>query len=144
MQINFKQELKKLGLNNNNCIIIGSGILQALGIRPAYDIDLVVKQDVYDLLKKSYQLIVSKNHGNEILKNDLFEIGTQWVIFEKPHTYDTLLKSSQIVDDLLYIRLDFLLRVKKSWIKNKTSRPKDFKDIELITKYIKMQENIRV
>ena len=36
------KKLRELGLNADNAIVIGSGILQALGIRKSNDIDLVV------------------------------------------------------------------------------------------------------
>lgn len=135
----MKKDLKKFKLTPENCVVIGSGILQALGIRKNKDIDVVVKEDTYNTLKKTNQFDIKENHGREVLDNGLFEIGTEWFVLEKSYKYDDLLKVSEIINGVRYINLDFLLRVKKSWVNSKTSRQKDVKDIELIEKYIKRQ-----
>ncbi len=137
MKTNIKRKLKKLNLTSNNCVVIGSGILQVLGIRESKDIDVVVKQDAYNLLKKSNQFTIAENYGREILEGCLFEIGTEWVVLGKPYKYNDLLKESELIKGIRYNNLDFLLKVKKSWVKSKNSRQKDIKDIELIKKYLK-------
>lgn len=60
----MKKTLQKLSLNPDNSIVIGSGILQALGIRKSKDIDIVATQEIYDSLKKTGEFTISKNHGN--------------------------------------------------------------------------------
>lgn len=136
----MKKDLKKLKLTPENCIVIGSGILQALGIRKSKDIDVVVKQDTYNTLKKTNQFAIKKNHGREILNDGLFEIGTDWFVFGKSYKYNDLLKVSEVIDGVRYNNLDFLLSVKKNWVSNKISRPKDIKDIKLMEEYIKQRQ----
>ena len=136
----MKKKLKKFNLTPENCVVIGSGILQALGIRKSKDIDVVVKQGTYDALKETNQFTVKKNHGREILDDGLFEIGTEWVVLGKSYRYDDLLKVSEVVDSVRYNNLDFLFRVKKSWVSGKTSRPKDVRDIELMEEYFKQRQ----
>lgn len=133
----MNKQLKKFNLNPNNSVVIGSGILQALGIRKSKDIDMVVKQDIYDKLKKSGQFSIFENQGKEILDDGLFEIGVNWMVLGKAYTYNDLLKFSEIIDGVRYNSLNFLLKVKESWVDGKTSRPKDIKDIKLIKKYLK-------
>lgn len=135
----MKKHLNKLNLNPENCVIIGSGILQALGIRNSNDIDAVVKQDTYDSLKKSGKFTVEEYHVRETLEGGLFEIGTDWNVLGKKYCYDDLLKVSEIIDGVRYNKLEFLLKCKKSWVENKTSRPKDMKDIELIEEYFRQR-----
>ena len=72
----MKKVLQKLGLKPNNSIVIGSGILQALGIRKSKDIDIIVTQEIYDSLKKTGKFDVLQNHDRESLKGGFFEIGT--------------------------------------------------------------------
>ncbi len=132
----MKKILQKLGLNPNNSIIIGSGILQALGIRKSKDIDIVVNQEIYDSLKKSGKFTTSKNHGRETLTDDLFEIGTSWNVLGKSHNFKDFDNDSIVIDGVRYITLDFLYKAKRSWVQGGYARQKDIEDIKLIEKYI--------
>lgn len=132
----MKRILQKIGLSPDNSVVIGSGILQALNIRKSKDIDLVITKDLYDSLKKSGKFIVSANHGREILVDDRFEIGTNWFVLGKHYGFGDFEKESIIIEGVRYITLDFLYRVKKSWLAQKDVRQKDIDDIKLIEEYI--------
>lgn len=43
-------ETKKLDLSRGEYVVIGGGLLNALGVRPAKDVDLLVSQAVFDKL----------------------------------------------------------------------------------------------
>lgn len=133
----MKSMLQKLGLNPDNSVVIGSGILQALGIRNSKDIDLVTSQEMFDSLSKSGNFSVTKNHGRNILKDDLFEIGTEWNVLGKSYKFENFLDDSIVIEGVRYITLDFLLKAKKSWINEGSARKKDIEDVKLIEKYIK-------
>lgn len=45
--MNFKQKIAELNLPTNSYVVVGSGILGALGIRESNDIDLVVTEEEY-------------------------------------------------------------------------------------------------
>ncbi len=129
--------LKRLGLNPNNSIVIGSGILQALKIRKSGDIDMVVTQEAYDLLRKSGKFTISENHGREILADDTLEIGANWIILGKAYNFEDFKDDSVVIDGVRYITINFLYKAKKSWLKNDDDvREKDIKDIELIEGYL--------
>ena len=49
--VNFNDQIQRLSLNSTEFIIMGSGILQALGIRNSNDIDLVVPINIFEKLK---------------------------------------------------------------------------------------------
>jgi len=121
----MQKKLQKLGLNPDNSIVIGSGILQALNIRKSNDIDLVVSSKDYTRLKKT----------GKILKTDNIEIATIWQVSGKKYYFKNLAENSTVINNVRYITLDFLYKTKKSWITNGTARPKDLKDIKLIEKY---------
>ncbi len=127
--------LERLGLNPDNSIVIGSGILQALGIRKSRDIDLVVTQEIYTSLKKSGNFKIVESHSREILKDDLFEIGTDWNVLGKSYSFEDFDNNSIIIDGVRYITLDFLYRAKKSWLHQKNVRQKDIEDVRLIELY---------
>jgi len=138
----MKKILEKIGLNPNNSVIIGSGILQALDIRQSHDIDVVANGEIYKKLKKSENFTIIQKHDRETLKNKTFEIGINWFVLGKFYTYNDFIKDSVIIDGVRYITLEFLLKVKKSWIKEGAIRPKDIDDIKLIENYMKAQSNL--
>lgn len=132
----MKGKLLSLGLNSDNSVVIGSGILQALGIRDSKDIDLVVTQDEYDRLKKSGRFEAHETqYKREVLKDQLFEIGTSWDVLDKKYRFNDFGKDSVVIDGVRYVTLDFLYRTKESWLKAGTARPKDINDLELIEEY---------
>lgn len=133
----MRDSLRKFGLNSNNSIIIGSGILQALSIRKSNDTDVVVKKDEYNILKSTGKFEISVNHGQEILMRGKFEIGTGWSVLGKLYRFENLENESIVIGEIRYITLDFLYRVKKSWLKLNDVRQKDIDDVDLIEKYFK-------
>ena len=135
--MNIKSNLGKINLNQNNSIVIGSGILNALSIRKIKDIDLVVDSNAYIRLSSDKHFEKSENHGQEILTDELFEIGRNWDVMGKNRNFKDFLPDSIVINDVRYITLQFLLDVKKSWVKDKDVRQKDIDDIELIENYLK-------
>ncbi len=133
--LTMKKKLQKLGLNSDNSIVIGSGILQALEIRKSKDIDIVTTQKIYDILKKSGKFTIKQNNGREILTKDLLEIGTKWKVLGKSYKFEDFNNNSIVIDNIRYITLEFLYKAKKSWVREGTVRPKDKIDIKLIEEY---------
>jgi len=131
----IKEELEKFGLNPNNAVVIGSGILDALNIRKSNDIDVVVAEETYLQLCNNDSLKKSEKRGLKILTNDLFEIGTNWVALGKNWRLNDFLKESVIIDGVRYVTLEFLLAVKRSWVSENDARQKDIDDINLIEDY---------
>lgn len=119
-----------------NTIIIGSGILEALGIRTSHDVDMVVDQETYETLEKTGEYQVDFVFGNNILHKDNFEIGTGWNVLGHNYTFSDLLPESVIVEGRRYNSLEFLLKVKKSWAAGDSPRQKDVDDVALIEKYL--------
>lgn len=135
MSMNIKKSLERLSLDAGNAVVIGSGILNALGIRESKDIDVVVDRDTYSRLSADAHFRKEQNHDREILADDLFEIGTNWVVLGREWKFADLLDTSVVIDGMRYITLQFLLDTKRSWVQNGTFRPKDKDDIELMEIY---------
>ena len=128
--------MQKIGLSSDNCIVIGSGILQVLGIRQSKDIDVVVTKDVYDQLKNSGKFKSAKNEEREVLVNGICEIGSYWEVLGKSYKFENLCPESTTINGVRYITLEFLYKVKQSWVKNDSEvRQKDVDDIKLIKDY---------
>ena len=127
--MNFSQKIQHIGLPEGSYVVVGSGILNALGIRESNDIDLVVSGDVYNVLDaKGWE------HGTwsdqEVLRYDVFEAGQYWY----GKLVGDLLKTAQVVDGVAYLSLDDVYEWKK-----KLGRPKDIKDLALIDEFCEKQ-----
>ena len=135
MPINIKSKLAGLNLLTDNSIVIGSGIMNALNIRPSNDIDVVVSSSTYENLRTSGKFNAETKHGRQILTDSIFEIGKSWSVLGKDYNLTDLLKESVIINDVHYITLDFLLSVKESWLQDENVRQKDLEDVQLIKEH---------
>ena len=141
--MNIKKELDKIGLTPDNSIVIGSGILNALGIRETKDIDVVVDEDAYSHLSSDNRFEKRINHAQEVLTDDIFEIGISWKTLDRVWRFNDFLTNSVLIDNVRYLTLQFLLDVKRSWLKDKDVRQKDIDDVKLIEDNLKYKKLYR-
>lgn len=128
---NLLEELKKLNFPKDKYVIFGSGILSALNIREASDLDIIIKSDIFeDLWNKYPEYITDKPYrclnigGIEIidkLNND-----------EGYESVNRIIDNAIVIDGFPYITLEDL-KIRKAIM----GREKDLKDIELINEYLK-------
>lgn len=128
--MNIVERLKELHLSDGDFVVVGSGILNALGIRESGDIDLIVSEAAYARLDAD-----GWTHGlwgeQVVLQKDIFDLGRIW--FGKD--VEDLLKDAQFVDGVPYLSLEDVY----AWKKIK-GRDKDIRDLELIQAYWKSNE----
>lgn len=135
--MNIKAQINNLGLDESNAVVIGSGILEALGIRDCGDIDVVVSEGTFEKLSKTGKFTPGENYGVRVLINDIFDIRMIWNVLGKPYKLDDLMEVSRVIDGVRYITLEFLLKTKESWvIHDEQVRPKDIRDISLMKEYL--------
>lgn len=132
----IKNKLNELGLNSENAVVIGSGILNALNLRESKDIDVVVTDEKYKELSADSRFRKEQNHGHEILTDDLFEIGTSWTVVGRNWKFDDLLNHSTMIDGVRYNTVEFLLDAKRHWIADGEGRQKDIDDVKLMEQYL--------
>ena len=135
----LREKLSDLGLDLSNSIVIGSGIMEALGIRQSNDIDLVVTDAVYRRLKGEGVFEETTTRGRRILAGNQYEIGAFWQVLGKDRNLSELRKRSIVVEGVRYVSLEFLLDVKKSWLLDDDVRQKDRDDVHLIERYLRQQ-----
>lgn len=124
--MDIKSKILSLNLPKDSFIVVGSGILQALGIRDSDDIDMVVSQEAFGKLDQAgWQH--DKWSDQVVLKRDEFDIGTTWA----GEKVGTLLQKATVVEGIPYLSLADL----RAWKSNR-GRPKDLRDIELIDDYL--------
>ena len=137
----IKNKLIELGLNSENAVVIGSGILNALNLRESKDIDVVVTEEKYKELSDNSRFKKEQNHGREILADELFEIGTSWIVVGKTWKFDDLLNHSTTIDDVRYNKVEFLLDAKRRWLADGDVRQKDIDDVKLMEQYLSGSKN---
>src|SRR5215469_2031853 len=135
----LKERLGQLGLSVDNSVVIGSGILSALGIRDSRDVDVVVDQGTYDRLSNDDRFREEQHHGHPVLLGDDFEIMASWGVLGEDHTLADLAGQSIAVDAVRYITLGFLLEAKRSWLRDGSARQKDIEDVKLIEAYLQLR-----
>ena len=134
MSETFADKVKALDLPLDQIIVIGSGILDQLGIRPASDIDLAASSDLMKKLSEESGDWLKKFDDNQrfyFVKDDgSAEVWDGWVIDGQAVSYDDLLDYVVIYDGVMFVDLEFL-RKWKSW----RSREKDVQDVKLIDEW---------
>lgn len=131
--MNVFEEVRKLRLPLGKYLVLGSGILAALGIREAKDLDLLVTEDIFDRLRNEgwkYEEIVIENRVRQKLTTDGTEVFKDfWYGSESPKTGD-LIAGAQVIDGIPFLSLQKLAEIKRIM-----GREKDQKDILLIEDY---------
>jgi len=126
----FSERVKDLGLPLDQLIVIGSGILNQLGIRQSADIDVATNREALEEIARSDDWVrkLDKNQRQYLVKCDgSVEIWDGWEIDGRVVEYDELLDYAVEYDGVKFVNLDFLRRW-KSW----RGREKDIQDMRLI------------
>lgn len=134
MSETFADKVKALNLPLDQIIVIGSGILDQLEIRPAVDIDLAVSSDLMKKLSEESSDWIKKFDDNQrfyFIKDDgSAEVWDGWEFDGQVVSYDGLLDYVVEYDGVRFVNLEFLSRWKK-W----RSREKDVQDVKLIDEW---------
>jgi hypothetical protein len=130
-------EVRALQIPEDCFIIVGSGLLEALHIRPAADIDIIVDADLLDRFAgEGWESIVS-DHGKTVLTFERFEMSATWSTPDGEMSHGDLVPGSISIEGVRFIGLPRLL----AW-KTAMARPKDVADIALIESYLASSEGL--
>ncbi len=131
----YLDELKKLNLPKDKYAVFGSGPLAIRGLRENKDIDIIVKLDLWQRLKKKYPDKIKKTEDDKaesiyIGNIQILEVNYQdWSSFINDP--DRLIDQAETIQGFPFVKLEHLLECKKIM-----NREKDWKDIELINGYL--------
>lgn len=128
----YLDELEKLNLPKDEFAIFGSGPLEIRGIRETNDLDIIVKSELWEKLKKKYP-IKSKEKG--LIKIGNVEIYKKWGKWF--NDMNKLIDEADIINGLRFVKIERVIEWKEAF-----NREKDKKDIELINKYFKNNQNL--
>jgi len=134
--MNIIKIIKDAKLPDGEYIVVGSGVMNALGIRDAEDIDLVISANLYQQLKQAGWEEVDKGEY-KVLFNEPFEAGFSWDSVDETPNLDDLKKDAVMIDGVAFASLG---RVRE-W-KLKVRRLKDIKDVLMIDKYLEQSQSV--
>ncbi len=140
--IDIFKELEKLNFPIGEYVVAGSGIMSAKGIRPAYDLDIVVTQELFDeCLENGWELrpwTRTGKVGKSWLKKEGVELLLELGFEDEAMTAKDLMKEGEIVNGVPFLSLHQLIKFKKDY-----GRPKDFEDIALMEEYLRRGVGLR-
>ena len=122
---NISELVRSLGLEDGTYIVVGGGVLTALGIRDLHDIDLLVTPDVFLQLQIAGWPQASWM-GKKGLRQGIFEVGTD----VRGYTLPELLHEAVGIEGVTYLTLELVYAIKK-----RLDREEDRQDVALIELY---------
>ncbi len=137
--MNLIQKIKELNLPKDQYVVVGSGILDILGIRKASDIDIAATKDLHQKLRESGLWGENKRFNKIFLKKDIYEIIPQLNWENYNTTTEEAISSALLIEDIPFMNLYELIKFKTA-----LGREKDFKDIKLLNEYLDNKTEKRV
>ena len=123
----FSDRVKALALPLDEVIVIGSGLLDQLGLREARDIDLAVTPGLFDKLVATGNYQTGIINGDRYCRNQIVEIWTGW---HSDMPYEVLQKSVEMRDEVQFVSSAILVAKKRQ-----RGSEKDLHDIALLEEY---------
>lgn len=130
-QRSILDRIRALALPDDQYVVAGSGVMDALGLRESRDIDLIVTPELFEELRvRGWRRFTE--HDEYVLK-----YGDAEALLTFPHdgramTRDDLLAHSVQIEEVTFVSPEFL----RDW-KQAKQRPKDIKDIGLLEEYLR-------
>jgi inorganic pyrophosphatase len=128
--MNIVERIKELNFPIGQYVIIGSGPLDALGIRTANDIDIAVTPELFKTLRTSGEWEEEERYGKIFLKRSGVDINPELCWSDYLTTTEEAIASALVIDGVPFMNLEELKRFKTA-----LGREKDKADIALIEKY---------
>lgn len=125
------EKIKDLNFPATQYVIVGSGTLDALGIRKASDIDIAILPELHKKLCENSNWEKEKRYGKIFLKREGIDIIPSLDWSEYSTTTEEAIQSALIIDGIPFLNLQELKKFKKA-----LGREKDFADIKLIDEYL--------
>ena len=129
------KKLDSLKLKNDEYIIMGSGVMYALGIRPMEeinDIDILVSEKGWEKVRRLEKI----THNPKNNTNAIFFLEGKLCIYDewdpKEYTFESVYKDVHFIEKYPFQSLESLLR-----LKIKRNKGKDKRHVKLIRKYFK-------
>lgn len=123
--------VRALNLPTDQIIVIGSGLLDAYGLRRAGDIDLVVTSELFTKLSSTGQYKQEEKNGEAYLVKDNLEV---WLDWGGGHDFTKLQNEGVVIEGITFVNPLFLIERKRE-----RGTDKDKQDIALLEGYLREQ-----
>ncbi len=136
--MNIFEEVGKLDLPQDEFVVLGSGILGALGIREIGDIDLLIKPALFEKLKQDgwkYEVIEIEGRPRDMISKGLVQAFKDFWWNDKTLSPEDGIAKAEKIKGINFIPLLTMLQVKKEM-----GREKDLRDVVLIEEYLKSHQ----
>lgn len=132
---NIFEEIERLEFPKDEFVVLGSGILAALGIREASDVDILATSELFAKLKGddawTYQIVEVNGTPREKLTSGLAEV------FKDFRWQGGDMSPEDGIAEAVKIQgINFLPLLRLREIKTQMGREKDVRDIALIDQYL--------
>lgn len=132
MKQTFSKRAKNIGVPTDQFVVIGSGLLDVLGIRAAQDVDAVLSRQAFDSLLDNDEWTLGDSPTGQFLAKDGYELWRDWLSDGSGHPdFDDLLPSTVMIEDVRYVTPEYLIARKRQ-----RGRDKDFEDIRKLESYL--------
>lgn len=124
------ERVKDLSFPEGEYVVIGSGLLDALGYRDAQDIDLVVSDLLYKQLENSSDFKAEIRYGRPMLfcERDEIEIWRDW---KDDASFEMLKNTAVIIEGVAFAHPNIIIRRKQE-----RGSEKDLQDIQRLKEYL--------
>ncbi len=130
MRRSIIDRVKSLGFPEGEYIIIGSGIMDALGLRESHDVDAVVSDKLFQELKTAGWK-EQEQYGVHMLTHMDVEVWPSWYHDGLRLSLTQLIDRSVVIDGVRFVSPEFLLEWKQA-----SRREKDLADIKILEEYL--------
>ncbi len=120
--------VERLKLPSSEYIVIGGGVLEALGIRDTNDIDIVVSKNLYHQFKRKGWREYIQDDGKHVLSHNGYQVMETYV----GKSLRDLRPNLFTVQKVHFMGLEDLVACKR-----KMGRKKDYEDIRLVEEYLR-------
>lgn len=124
------ERVKKLQLPLDHVVVICGGVLDALNLRKAGDVDLVLSAELFATLSKSSEWLLSKKHAEPVLTCGDAEAFLSWGSGAVPN-FSELYANGMTIDGIRFANPRFVIACKRQQY-----REKDKADILLLEEYL--------
>lgn len=122
--------VKRLRLPDRSYVVIGGGVLEALGLRETMDVDMVVNKSTYKQFQERGWKEYVHDDGKRILSHRGYKIMTSYM----GRDVHRLLRHAFVKQGVYFMGVDDLIKSKEQF-----RRAKDLEDIALLREYQKRQ-----
>lgn len=124
------ERIHELSLPSDHLVVIGSGVLDALGLRPAGDVDLVLSAELFADLTQQAPWNVRTKHNELVLVRDDVEAFLSWGSDGRPN-FRELYEQGVTIDGIRFAHPRVVIDQKKQ-----RGSEKDERDIVLLKGYL--------